>query len=189
MSTRTVAAVAAQAHPRPSPSKRPLAPELTKRPRYAADMVELYELMGEELTKMGKASSSRFVVSSADVLVNEFDHGSGKAQRARIGTKLPNDRLDMTVIVNVDGRQGAAQARAWGKSDTYVIEVTHPNGRVERMTGIKARGFVTTQDFSIRLQPGVTKIAAWPVGSLGVPGNIEGRLLELTYAPPRSNRS
>ncbi len=49
----------------------------------------------------------------------------------------------------------------------------------------KAGRACTAQDISIKgLQPGKTIVEAWPEGSAGVGGYVEGRRLEITYAPP-----
>ena len=62
----------------------------------------------------------------------------------------------------------------------------HPDGRIEKMTGIEAKGALSTaQDISIRgMKPGKTIVEAWPEGSAGVGGYIEGRRLEISYNPP-----
>ncbi len=68
------------------------------------------------------------------------------------------------------------------RGNRYVIQVTHPDGRVERMSGIEAKGALSTaQDISIRgVKPGLLVVEAWPEGSAGVGGYIEGRRLEIT---------
>jgi hypothetical protein len=106
--------------------------------------------------------------------------------------ELPDNRLDMVVCMNVSGhdlkdradKDQALAARA--KDNKYVIQVTRPDGSKERMTGISANGSLSTmQAISIKdMKAGVTVVEAWPEGSAGVGGYVEGRRLEITFAPP-----
>jgi hypothetical protein len=109
----------------------------------------------------------------------------------------PDDRRDLRVCLNVSGHDfkgaddkplpDAKQRLAErAKDNRYVIQVTHPDGRIEKMTGIEAKGALSTaQDISIRgMKPGKTIVEAWPEGSAGVGGYIEGRRLEISYNPP-----
>lgn len=117
-----------------------------------------------------------------------YGYGTHKPMTASLQLPLAGDRLDLVVCLNVSGhdlkeradKQEALAARA--KDNRYVIQVTHPDGHVEKMTGIEAKGALSTaQDISIRgLKPGKLVVEAWPEGSAGVGGYIEGRRLEIT---------
>lgn len=117
-----------------------------------------------------------------------YGYGTHKPMTASLQLPIAGDRLDLVVCLNVSGhdlkeradKQEALAARA--KDNRYVIQVTHPDGHVEKMTGIEAKGALsTTQDISIRgLKPGKLVVEAWPEGSAGVGGYIEGRRLEIT---------
>ena len=86
------------------------------------------------------------------------------------------------MIQNVSGHTGAANTERWKNTNRYNIKVIHPDGTVEHMRGIKARNeYSTAQDFSFKLQKGRTVIEAWPDGSAGVGGYVEGRRIELDY--------
>jgi hypothetical protein len=121
-----------------------------------------------------------------------YGYGTHKPMTMNLRQALPEGRLDLVVCLNVSGhdlkdradRHQALAARA--KDNRYVIQVTHADGRIERMTGIAAHGALSTsQAISIKgMKPGVTVVEAWPEGSAGVGGYIEGRRLEISYAPP-----
>ncbi len=124
-------------------------------------------------------------------------YGTHKPMTLSLKKALPDDRLDLTICLNVSGHDfkdskdtplpdAKQRIEARAKDNRYVIQVTRPNGTVERMTGIEAKGALTTaQDISLRgMKPGTTVVEAWPEGSAGVGGYVEGRRLVITYAPP-----
>ena len=126
-----------------------------------------------------------------------YGYGTHKPMTMSLTKPLPEGRLDLTVCLNVSGHdfkgtdgllipgaEALLQARA--KNNKYIIQVTHPDGRVETMKGIEAKGALSTaQDISVKdLQRGKTIVEAWPEGSAGVGGYIEGRRLEINYTPP-----
>lgn len=126
-----------------------------------------------------------------------YGYGTHKPMTMTINKAVPEGRLDLTVCMNVSGHDfkdanknllpGAQQMmEARAKDNKYVIQVTHPDGTIQKMTGIEAKGATSTaQDISIHgLKPGKTVVEAWPEGSAGVGGYVEGRRLEITYRPP-----
>jgi len=122
----------------------------------------------------------------------QFHYGTGKPQSMSLNKTLPDKRLDLVICMNVSGhdlkeRADKDQALATrAKDNRYVIQVTYPDGTKQRMSGIAANGALSTsQAISIRdMKPGLTVVEAWPEGSAGVGGYIEGRRLEINYRPP-----
>jgi hypothetical protein len=123
-----------------------------------------------------------------------YGYGTHKAMTMGIHKRLPDDRLDLGVYLNVSGHDlkqlpNNKQARQERANDNrYVIQITRPDGTVQRMTGIEARGALSTaQAISLRdMKPGLTVVEAWPEHSAGVGGYLEGRRLEIKYDPPKA---
>jgi hypothetical protein len=146
------------------------------------------EFLGENF----KACLMEVGVANARGTPTFHGYGTHKPMTMSLRQELPNDRLDLVVCMNVSGhdlkdradKDQALAARA--KDNKYVIQVTRPDGSKERMTGISANGSLSTmQAISIKdMKAGVTVVEAWPEGSAGVGGYVEGRRLEITFAPP-----
>ena len=67
-------------------------------------------------------------------------------------------------------------------AELYIIEVIHPEGTRERIDGIKAKGeYCTAQNISFELGLGVTTVQAWPKGSAGPGGYVEGRVIKVHW--------
>jgi hypothetical protein len=142
--------------------------------------------------------ASKIELAAANVRATPkfYGYGSEKPMTMDINQKLPNDRLDLSVFMNVSGhdwrentsmsleqKNKLLQERADGNS--YNIKVTRPDGTSEMMTGILARGALSTgQDISItHMTPGKYVLEGWPDHSAAVGGYVEGRRVEITYAP------
>lgn len=118
-------------------------------------------------------------------------YGTHKPMDMQITQKLPNDRLDLIIGLNVSGhdlktRPNRDQLLAdRAKDNTYHVHVTDEHGRDEWIRDIPANGeLYTLQALSIRdMKPGKTVVEAWPEGSAAVGGYVEGRRLEIDYKP------
>lgn len=117
-----------------------------------------------------------------------YGYKTNKPQTLALTKAPPDNRLDLTLAMNVSSHDfktmpdKEARKLERAKSNAYVIQVTHPDGKVETLGGIKANGALSTaHDISIRnLKPGVTVVEMWPEGSAGVHGYVEGRRLEIS---------
>jgi hypothetical protein len=172
----------------PAAAAGPLAPAFDRASarRKAAIAETLDESM--RLAKNFKACLMEVAFANVNADADFWGYGTHKPMTSSVSLPLPNDRLDLVVALNVSGhdfktlpnREQLLADRA--KNNRYVIQVTHPDGRVERMAGIEAKGALSTaQDISVRgIKPGKLVVEAWPEGSAGVGGYIEGRRLEIT---------
>jgi hypothetical protein len=91
-----------------------------------------------------------------------------------------------TLVVNVSGHSG--EADAFAKSNTYSVRIELPDGTVLERSGIPRNvvgqpglpsdtpEYATTIDVEYPYMRGITKVSAWPDGSGGTGGYIEGRL-------------
>ena len=151
----------------------------------------------KDLAANFKACLMEVGVANAKGSPTFYGYGTHKPMTMSLTKPLPEGRLDLTVCLNVSGHDfkgadgkpvpgGQAMLEARAKDNKYVIQVTHPDGRVETMKGIEAKGALSTaQDISIKdMQRGKTIVESWPEGSAGVGGYIEGRRLEINYNPP-----
>jgi hypothetical protein len=188
----------------PKPSGSPTSPENSPlRPAFAPDEVKQKAQVAKaerESRFLGdnfKASLMEVGVANVKAEPRFYGYGTHKPMTMALRTALPDDRLDLRVCLNVSGHDfkdadgkplpdAKQRLEARAKDNRYVVQVTHADGRVEKMTGIEARGALSTaQDISIRgMKPGKTILEAWPEGSAGVGGYVEGRRLEITWTPP-----
>jgi hypothetical protein len=151
---------------------------------------------GKESLANGKGYyASMIQMAAANVKAKAVFYGyeTGKPMTMNVHQKLPDDRLDLTVFMNVSGhdfktlppaeKTKALQDRA--NDNSYNIKVTRPDGSTETMSGILARGQLATgQDISItNMKPGKYILEGWPDHSAAVGGYMEGRRVEITYAP------
>ena len=178
--------------PKPAAPASPLAPafDVSKAPQQA--QVKKAARESEFLGENFKACLMEVGIANTRGTPTFYGYGTYKPMTMSLRQELPDNRLDMVVCMNVSGhdlkdradKDQALAARA--KDNKYVIQVTRPDGSKERMTGISADGALSTmQAISIKdMKAGVTVVEAWPEGSAGVGGYIEGRRLEITYAPP-----
>lgn len=195
MATTTAAATQATATTtptKPAAPPSPLAPAFDRsQAKFKAQVATAVE-SSADLAANFKACLMEVGVANAKGAPCFYGYGTHKPMTMNLNKALPEGRLDLTVCLNVSGhdlkdlpnKQQALEARA--KDNRYVIQITRPDGTTERMTGIEAKGALSTaQDISIKnMQPGKTIVEAWPEGSAGVGGYIEGRRLEISYNPP-----
>jgi hypothetical protein len=151
---------------------------------------------GKESLANGKGYyASMIQMAAANVKAKAVFYGyeTGKPMTMNVHQKLPDDRLDLTVFMNVSGHDfktlpAAEKAKALqdrANDNSYNIKVTRPDGSTEMMSGILARGQLATgQDISItNMKPGKYILEGWPDHSAAVGGYMEGRHVEITYAP------
>jgi hypothetical protein len=85
-----------------------------------------------------------------------------------------------TLVVNVSGHDGAANAKKYAETNTYNVRVTLPNGKVLQALNIPRNDpnkaeYSTKIPVEFPLMPGKTIVESWPTGSAGVWGYVEGR--------------
>ena len=195
--TTTTATAPTISPPKPAAQGGPLAPAFVRSAARFPDQIEAAIDGSKDLAANFKASLMEVGVANAKGSPKFYGYGTHKPMTMSLTKPLPEGRLDLTVCLNVSGHdfkgtdgllipgaEALLQARA--KNNKYIIQVTHPDGRVETMKGIEAKGALSTaQDISVKdLQRGKTIVEAWPEGSAGVGGYIEGRRLEINYTPP-----
>lgn len=192
--TQTTATTSTATAPKPPAPPSPLAPafEVGKAPQQS----QIKQAMRESQMLGQNFKACLMEVGAANVKGSPtfYGYGTGKPMTMNLRQALPGDRLDLVVCLNVSGhdlkdradKDEALASRA--KDNRYVIQVTHADGKIETMKGIAANGALSTsQGISIQnMKAGKTIVEAWPEHSAGVGGYIEGRRLEITYAPPGS---
>jgi len=165
----------------------PLAPEFdrAKLGTTVINRIEYARSQSEALAKNLKASMMWVAFVNSDAVATFPGWGTHRPMTASV-KRPPGDRLDLVLNLNVSGHdlkglsdpQRALADRA--KSNPYVVEVTHPDGRKERLVDPGSGKLSTAIPLSIKnLKPGKLIIEAWPIGSYAVSGYIEGRRLEL----------
>jgi hypothetical protein len=193
----TAAAAAKPAASPTSPENSVLKPAFSRDEAKFGAQVKTAMTESAYLAKNFKACLMEVGVANAKGAPKFYGYGTHKPMTMNINKALPDDRLDLTVCLNVSGHDfkdandkplpdAKQRLEARAKDNKYVIQVTRPDGTVEKMTGIAANGALSTaQDISLRgMKPGKTIVEAWPEGSAGVGGYIEGRRLEISYNPP-----
>jgi len=87
--------------------------------------------------------------------------------------------------VNAGGRSKNDTARFFHDTNTYFIEVTHPDGTTEKIDNIASdkasKSLVTPHDLRIQLSKGSTFVRFAPKGSMGIGGYNNGRVIELRW--------
>ncbi|MDP2344298.1 MAG: hypothetical protein Q8O67_25285 [Deltaproteobacteria bacterium] len=194
----TTTGAGAVTQPKPSAtSSSPLAPAFERGKAKFQDQIETAMDESKDLAAGFKACLMEVGVANAKGSPMFYGYGTHKPMTMSLNKALPDNRLDLTVCLNVSGHDfkgadgkpvpgGQAMLDARAKDNKYVIQVTRPDGKVETMRGIEAKGALSTaQDISIKdMKPGKTIVEAWPEGSAGVGGYVEGRRLEINYNPP-----
>jgi len=157
-------------------SASPLAP----RSNHLCDEAKWIKSQLADDAKSGVASMTILVAKNAVMEVESFDYGTRKPQKATVIDAPDDGILDLTVLMSVSGHTGDADKYA--KLNEYIIEVIHPEGTRERLDGVKANGeYCTAQNISFELGLGVTTIQAWPKGSAGPGGYVEGRVIKVHW--------
>lgn len=163
----------------------PLAPRrFTRNP-----LVEPHRAHLASNSQNGGASESVIHAANATLKKWAFNYHTGQCKKASVEVPPSLDAsgkriIDLTVLCNVSGHVGAENAARFAQSNKYVIKVTQPDGQALWMRGIDRKQpveYCTAQDISFELMKGTTVIEAWPEGSAGVGGYVEGRRYELHF--------
>jgi hypothetical protein len=136
-----------------------------------------------ERAKNGEASSAIFLPTpSIRYDAYAFDYHTGMSKQMNL-TKEPADgKVKGTIVINVSGHSN--EAERFAKSNTYSVEVRLPDGKTLNMRGIPRNDpskaeYATLIDIEFPYQKGVTTLVAWPDGSAGGGGYIEGRRYQI----------
>ena len=109
-----------------------------------------------------------------------FSYHTGKAKEMNLSQKPADGMVRGTIVINVSGHDGAERAAQYAKSNSYNVCITMPDGKQIRMNNIPRNNpgsaeYATKIPIEFPWQEGVARIEAWPTGSAGVGGYIEGR--------------
>lgn len=113
-----------------------------------------------------------------------FSYHTGKGKQMNLKSTPADGMFRGTVVVNVSGHDGADKAKAYAESNTYNVRVTLPDGKVIQALNIP-RNEPGKTEYSTKIpvefpaMQGKTIVEAWPTGSAGVGGYIEGRRYSL----------
>lgn len=131
--------------------------------------------------KRGGASSTLFLPGAGVRFeAYAFSYHTGKAKEMNLSQKPADGMVRGTIVINVSGHDGADRAKEYAKTNSYNICVTMPDGKQIRLNNIPRNNpsdteYATKIPIEFPWQEGVAKIEAWPTGSAGVFGYIEGR--------------
>lgn len=132
--------------------------------------------------KDGGASSTKLRFAK-DVKAEgfEFNYHTGLAKQVNI-LKAPADKiLRATVCINVSGHdQTPGATDRFAATNTYNVRVRLPDGRELMLTNVPrnkpdSKEYATAIDIQFPYMAGETIVQAWPTGSAGVGGYVEGR--------------
>lgn len=137
--------------------------------------------------RKGQAAAVQFLLGN-DLKFQSWGHSyhTGEARRINIGQAPKDGVVRGTAVLHPSGHSDAVAEFA--RSNTYTVRVELPDGRVLERSGIPRNvvsdgklpadtpEYSTAIDIAYPYQSGVTKVAAWPDGSAGVAGYVEGRL-------------
>jgi hypothetical protein len=132
----------------------------------------------------GAASVMLLPESGAKYQSYAFSYHTGKTKQMNLLQPPADGMFRGTVVVNVSGHDGAAKAKDYAESNTYNVRVTLPDGKVIQALNIP-RNEPGKTEYSTKIpiefpaMPGKTIVEAWPTGSAGVHGYIEGRRYSL----------
>jgi len=139
--------------------------------------------MGQE-ARNGSASSVKLLFAKGiKAEAFEFNYHTGLAKQVNI-LKAPADGvLRATVCINVSGHDQASNPSSvdnYAKTNTYNVRVRLPDGQELRLTNVARNNpnsaeYATAIDIAIPYMKGETIVQAWPTGSAGVGGYVEGR--------------
>lgn len=165
----------------------PLAPRQFSRPAI------VNRTLKEMASKSKRGVASYVMMHSANAKLDKFhfNYKTHLCKQANVVKPPPKNEdgkrmLDLTVCMNVSGHAGDGKVHDFAETNKYNIRVTFPNGDVKTMRNIDrlnsdGREYASAQDISFELMKGKTVIEAWPQGSAGVAGYVEGRRYELNY--------
>lgn len=174
MTTTTIGARAAGAQP--ANRLQPTAP-IQRSPQVRAVLADL-----AQRCKNGGASSMMFL-PARDVPAQAwaFAYHTGKAKEMNLKAAPADGMVKGTIVINPSGHDSTPGAlERFAKTNTYNVRVQLPNGEtltwnnVPRNDPSKAE-YATAIDVAFPYMKGVTVVEAWPGGSAGVGGYLEGR--------------
>ncbi|MBI1945740.1 MAG: hypothetical protein HYS27_08590 [Deltaproteobacteria bacterium] len=131
--------------------------------------------------KRGGASSTTFLPGQGVRFeAYAFSYHTGKAKEMNLSQKPADGMVRGTIVINVSGHDGAERAAQYAKSNSYNVCITMPDGKQIRMNNIPRNNpgsaeYATKIPIEFPWQEGVARIEAWPTGSAGVGGYVEGR--------------
>lgn len=136
-----------------------------------------------ERARNGEASSAVFLPSPGiNYDAYAFDYHTGMSKQMNLLSAPADGKMRGTIVINVSGHSG--EADKFAKTNTYTVQVTLPDGKTLNMRGIPRNDpskteYATLIDIEFPYMKGVTKLVAWPDGSAGGGGYIEGRRYEI----------
>jgi hypothetical protein len=112
-----------------------------------------------------------------------FNYHTGLAKQVNLLNKPADGMVRATVCINVSGHDQAhdpTSADRYAASNCYNVLVRLPNGQSLRLDNVprtnpNSKEYATAIDIQFPYMEGKTVIQAWPAGSAGVGGYIEGR--------------
>ena len=113
-----------------------------------------------------------------------FSYHTGKTKQMNLKSVPADGMFRGTVVVNVSGHDGADKAKQYAETNTYNVRVTLPNGKVLEALTVP-RNEPGKAEYSTKIpiefpaMEGKTVVEAWPTGSAGVWGYVEGRRYSL----------
>ncbi|MCC7074379.1 MAG: hypothetical protein IT383_23940 [Deltaproteobacteria bacterium] len=131
--------------------------------------------------KRGGASSTSFLpAQGVRYDAYAFSYHTGRAKEMNLSQKPADGMVRGTIVINVSGHDGAERAAQYAKSNSYNVCITLPDGKQIRMNNIPRNNpgsaeYATKIPIEFPWQEGVARIEAWPTGSAGVGGYVEGR--------------
>lgn len=131
--------------------------------------------------KRGGASSTTFLpAQGVRYEAYAFSYHTGKAKEMNLSQKPADGMVRGTIVINVSGHDGAERAAQYAKSNSYNVCITMPDGKQIRMDNIPRNNpnsaeYATKIAIEFPWQEGAARIEAWPTGSAGVGGYMEGR--------------
>lgn len=144
------------------------------------------------LPRMGASCRYRHAASSAMFLPEDtqgyeayaFNYKTGLRKQMNLLAAPKDGMVRGTIVINVSGHAGDSSLEQFAKTNTYNVRVQLPDGRVLQRNNIPRNDpsqaeYVTTIPVEFPYQPGMTRLEAWPTGSAGPSGYVEGRVYEI----------
>jgi hypothetical protein len=133
----------------------------------------------------GGASSTTFLPENGmkyDAFA--FSYHTGLAKQMNIPNRPADGMVRGTIVINVSGHDGAERAKDFAKTNSYNVCITLPDGKQIRMNNIprnnpNSEEYATKIPIEFPFTDGKVTVEAWPTGSAGVFGYIEGRRYEV----------
>lgn len=131
--------------------------------------------------RRGGASSTSFLpAKGVQFDAYAFSYHTGKAKEMNLKGKPADGMVRGTIVINVSGHDGAGPAEQYAKTNTYNVCITMPDGKQIRMNNIPRNNpssaeYATKIPIEFPWTEGTVRIEAWPSGSAGVGGYVEGR--------------